>query len=691
VGLTKTILNAVGDVTSWGILTTDARLNITGWNQWLENNSGISAAAVVGRHLLEVFSELGARRMDSYYRQALSGQMVVLAQRLHGFLLPLAPSAADTGLTMMPQSARIAPLFESERVVGTLTVIEDVTERVLHEAALQARAREQAAVAALSRRALAGEALDVLLRETATALADVLGGEYSQVLALVPEGHGIRSRAGAGWKEVHAGAATVPAEFDALERFALNSGGAVIIEDLASEARFHAPPLLREFGVTSAVCVPILNGKKTFGALAVFTSARRTFKEENVRLVQAFADVLGFAVERVFLEHQLRQRANDLVAESRRKDEFLAMLAHELRNPLAPIRNAVQIIRSAGDANPIIEHAGGIVDRQVQQLVRLVDDLLDVSRISQGKVQLRKEKIDLASIATRAIESARPLIDKRQHQLTLNLPSNPVWLEGDRTRMVQILANLLNNAAKYTDAGGHIWLTAEREGNEAVLRVRDNGIGIRADLLPRIFDLFVQSDRALDRSEGGLGIGLTLARNLVEMHGGKITASSGGLGQGSEFIVRLPTLSDTGPQQSSELAAHELRRIHPTARRRILVVDDNVDSAVSLSMLLEMKMHEVHVAHDGMTALAEIKAFLPEVVFLDIGLPRMDGFEVARRVRQEYSRDELVLVAMTGYGQEEDRRRSQEAGFDGHLVKPIDLDIVEGFLKRTGPAGPSGS
>jgi signal transduction histidine kinase/ActR/RegA family two-component response regulator len=435
--------------------------------------------------------------------------------------------------------------------------------------------------------------------------------------------------------------------------------------------------LLRELGVISAAGVPIDTGKHPYGVLAVYQRTRRNFTDEDIRVLQAISNVLGFAIERGHLEGQLRQRADELAEEGRRKDEFLAMLAHELRNPLAPIRNAVQIIGIAGAGNSTVEGASEIINRQIQHMVHLVDDLLDVSRISRGKVQLSMERVDLATILHRAIESAQPLIDMRKHDLTVTV-SKPIWLEGDPTRLVQILANLLNNAAKYMDPGGHIWLSADLEDDDAIVRVRDSGIGIRTDLLPHIFDLFVQSDRSLDRSEGGLGIGLTLVRRLVELHGGSVSASSAGQGKGSEFIVKLPAVP--APAAPANVTKPILNSFHgPT---RVLVVDDNQDSATSLAILLKLKMHEVRVAYDGITALNEVRFFQPDIVFLDIGLPGKDGYEVARSLRSEQFGDKLLLVAMTGYGQESDRRRSQAAGFDGHLVKPADLAALEEFLKR---------
>jgi PAS domain S-box-containing protein len=387
--------------------------------------------------------------------------------------------------------------------------------------------------------------------------------------------------------------------------------------------------------------------------------------------------------ERKGLEEELRRRAAALAEADRRKNEFLAMLAHELRNPLAPIRNALYILQLPGAPATQVERVRAMMERQIQHLVRLVDDLLDVSRIMRGKIDLRKEPLELSAVVTQAVETAQPAIDAQSHQLTVSLPPEPVRLEGDLVRLAQVLANLLNNAAKYTERGGHIWLSADREGSEVVIHVRDNGIGIAPEMLPRIFDLFVQVDRSIQRSQGGLGIGLTLVRRLVEMHGGTIRARSAGPGKGSEFIVRLPALPEAARICQ---AGAEPNGMGKPAPRRILVVDDNVDSAESLALLLRRGGHEVRTAYDGPTAVQEARNFRPEVAFLDIGMPGMSGFEVAQQLRQEEGLNQALLVAMTGYGQDEDRRHSHEAGFDHHLVKPVDPAAVEKLIASLAPA-----
>ena len=393
-----------------------------------------------------------------------------------------------------------------------------------------------------------------------------------------------------------------------------------------------------------------------------------------------FTGIVQDITERKRLEEELRQRLEQLRDADRRKNEFLAMLAHELRNPLAPVHNAVQILRKNYPEDAETKWAHDVIERQVQHMTRMVDDLLDVSRITRGKINLQKEPIEVAAIVTRAVEMAQPLIDARKHRLTIALPPQPVWVQADSQRLAQVMANLLNNAAKYTEESGSIWLAVETQGSDVLLKVRDTGIGIPADYLPRVFDLFSQEDSSLERTQGGLGIGLTLVRILVQMHDGTIEAFSAGTGQGSEFVARLPVL----PEPSTPSPAMPVAETSPVlgAPRRILVVDDNVDGAKSLSILLQQYGHEVKTAHAGANALEIAKAWPPQVVLLDIGMPHMNGLEVARRLRGELGLTKAILVAMTGYGQDDDRQRSQEAGFNAHMVKPVDLDALQELLAR---------
>jgi len=353
------------------------------------------------------------------------------------------------------------------------------------------------------------------------------------------------------------------------------------------------------------------------------------------------------------------------------------MLSHELRSPLAPISNAVQMLgMQRGNESEIQKDARGIIERQTSQLQHLVDDLLEVSRITTGMVQLRRVSVAVGDIMKSAIETVRPLIDQRKHEISVTIPSEPIWLNADAARLEQVLVNLLTNAAKYTDEKGKIWLSAEQFGDECILRVRDTGVGITAELLPCIFDLFTQAERSLDRSQGGLGIGLALVQRLTELHGGRVEVFST-LRQGSEFVVRLPvemSKSNLEPPLNLEIHTQNTRTL------RVLVVDDNVDTVLSFSMLLKEFGNEVHTAHDGPTAIKIAMECVPDVVLLDIGLPGLNGYEVAKQIRNQPTLKNVVLVALTGYGQESDRQASMDAGFNHHLIKPARLEQVRQIL-----------
>jgi signal transduction histidine kinase/ActR/RegA family two-component response regulator len=374
----------------------------------------------------------------------------------------------------------------------------------------------------------------------------------------------------------------------------------------------------------------------------------------------------GFA--KVTRDLSEKKRAENLEEQGRHLTEFLAMLAHELRNPLAPIRNALGILSMQKELGPQAAWSRAVIERQTMHLSRLVDDLLDVSRITRGKLRMQSEPVDINAVVQRAIESSRPLLDARKHRLDATLSKEPLFVHGDLTRLTQVVLNVLNNAAKYTPEGGRITLESRAEDGDVMVRVRDNGVGITPGLLERVFDMFAQGERTLDRSEGGLGIGLTLARRIVELHGGSLSASSDGAGQGSEFVMRVPRLNlEFAP---SRLASEPDIAVS-SQKRQILVVDDNVDAAESLAMLLRLAGHDVDIAHEGESALRRVAARTPDIVFLDIGLPGMNGYEVSQHLRSRPEGQGLRIYALTGYGQEDDRRRSLAAGFDGHLVKPV--------------------
>ena len=392
------------------------------------------------------------------------------------------------------------------------------------------------------------------------------------------------------------------------------------------------------------------------------------------------------------LDRRVNERTDALQASeaqlrdaNRRKDEFLATLAHELRNPLSPVRNAVQVLRLKGIASPEVTWASELIDRQVQAMSRLIDDLMDVSRINQGRIELRRERVDLASVLHDAVESARPLLDEFGHELVLKPHADNLLLDADATRLAQAFMNLLNNAAKYTDRGGRIEVLVREQADEVHVIVKDNGIGIDASRLDGVFEMFSQVETALSRSRGGLGIGLSLTQRLVEMHGGVVKASSAGLGKGSEFEVVLPLASARRDAPTS--ASEEPVAAEPSAPAglRVLIADDNQDAAATLAMLLEVMGHEVQHVNDGESAVRAAAEFAPDVVLLDIGMPKLNGYEACRRIRAQAAGSAMTIVAVTGWGQPEDRRKSQEAGFDRHMVKPVDPADIAELLDATTP------
>jgi signal transduction histidine kinase len=396
--------------------------------------------------------------------------------------------------------------------------------------------------------------------------------------------------------------------------------------------------------------------------------SERLTRELEDRVTARTAELEASMLRQLALTDQLREA-------DRRKDEFLALLAHELRNPLAPVVNAVNIMRLKETGDPDLQWCREVIERQAGQLTRLVDDLLDVSRITLGKIKLRPERVDLARVIAGALELSRPLMEAHGHQLSTVLPDTPVVLQGDLARLTQVVANLLTNAAKYQNDGGRVDLVVEQQGQEAVIAVRDRGIGIPPHMLTEVFELFSQGERTLDRAQGGLGIGLSLVKTVVEMHGGSVSAHSDGVDRGSQFVIRLPCL--LAPANGRPAAGPPARRAIPP--RRILIVDDSRDAAESLAMLLSLSGHHVLVSHHGEEALSLAESERPEVVLLDIGLPGIDGYEVCRRLRQG-GLDGALIIAMTGYGQERDRQRSKDAGFDTHTVKPVELDHLMELL-----------
>lgn len=363
-----------------------------------------------------------------------------------------------------------------------------------------------------------------------------------------------------------------------------------------------------------------------------------------------------------------------------RKDEFLATLAHELRGPLAPVRNMLEVMKRGGVDDELMQQARDTMERQLSHMVRLVDDLLDISRISRNKIDLKRERVELASVVSQAVEATRMFVDSARQELTVALPPNPIYLHADAVRLAQVFGNLLNNSCKYTPPGGQIWLTAEARQSDVVVKIRDTGVGIASDKLTSVFEMFSQVESSLERSHGGLGIGLALVKRLVEMHEGSVEAWSEGPGRGSEFIVRLPVPTESEEPQPRT----EPNRENVVSARRILVVDDNRDSATSLAMLLKLTGNDTRTAHDGLEAVEQAEAYQPDVILLDIGLPKLNGYEACRRIRAQSRGDAIHMVALTGWGQDDDRRKSREAGFDDHLVKPVEYATLAKLLFDSG-------
>lgn len=419
--------------------------------------------------------------------------------------------------------------------------------------------------------------------------------------------------------------------------------------------------LVRSLGLRVYACFPLMADRNLLGTLSFASRSRDEFAPVELSFFQTVCTYVATTYERLRLVSQLSDA-------NQKKDEFLATLAHELRNPLAPIRNGLQVMKLAGNDRDTVERSRSMMERQFEQMVRLVDDLMDVSRITRGKVELKKQRVRLSAVVGSAVEACRPLIDQMGHELTVTLPAQPIIVDADPTRLAQVFANLLNNAAKYSEPGGHVCLTVERQGSDVVVSVKDTGIGIPANKLTSIFDMFSQVDRSLERSQGGLGIGLSLVKGLVEMHGGRVEAKSEGLGQGSEFLVRLPVVVEASIPPTDDRS----ERPAPRSSLNILIVDDNRDGADSLAMMLKIMGNQTHTAYDGKEGVEVAERVRPDVVLLDIGLPKMNGFEVCRHLRQQPWAKSVILIAVTGWGQEEDRRRSHDAGFDHHMVKPVD-------------------
>jgi signal transduction histidine kinase/PAS domain-containing protein/ActR/RegA family two-component response regulator len=565
-------------------------------------------------------------------------------------------------------------LLEGQSAVRAVVAHEDVSERVLSESRMQRQSDQLRRLATVANLVNAAQDVRSVLGLVTAGACELVGADLAATHVVVGGTDGLELDA-----EARGGHGQQAPARSSQSTWRSPPCGTVTETTSLTGAELEADPAWRTFlhdagyrdlpsGWMGAPLVG-LDGKQ-LGMLHLL-GRDESFTDQDASIITQMARLAAGAIENAWLYEELREG-------DRRKDEFLATLAHELRNPLAPMRSAIEIIKRS-DAEPSRSEATAVLERQVLQMVRLIDDLLDISRITKGKLELRLERVDLGAVIRDAVEASRPAIEAGDHALVMALPLEPIIMRADHARLSQVFANLLNNAAKYSETGGRIEVSLETSSRDAIVQIRDSGIGIEPEMLPRVFDMFVQEDQTLERARGGLGIGLTLVRSIVELHGGRVEASSLGAGQGSCFSVRLPRAVARSTFASKPMA--DVARVRPQAKR-IMVVDDNADAVDSLAVLLGLEGHEVRVARDGPSAVEVARAFVPEVALLDIGLPGMSGYDVARALRADERTAGCLLVALTGWGQDTDRKRSQDAGFDHHLVKPLDIDMLNDVLKR---------
>jgi PAS domain S-box-containing protein len=618
---------------------------IQSWNTAAEKIFGYTAEEAVGRPITMLFPADRLDEEDKIIVRIRTGERIE-----HFDTLRLRKDG-----TTVPISLTISPVKDEEgRIIGASKIARDITERKEAEERLRLLSEAAAVV-------LYAPDSNALMRTLFAKISPIIGADIYLNYIVNETGDGLRLASYVGIPE------------EAVRNITRMDFGEMISGTVALHRQPFAASfvqqsddpkvqLAKSFGIRAYTCNPLMAGNLLLGTLAFASRSKDEFDTGEVEFLETICHYVTGAYERLWLMERLRQADH-------KKDEFLATLAHELRNPLAPVRTGLQLIQMAGGKVEEIEKARTMMERQVAQIVRLVDDLMDLTRISRGKIELKKQPVELAVVVNNAVETARPLIKEMGHELIVLLPEQPITVNADLTRLAQVFSNLLTNAAKYTDMGGRIWLTAERQGSDVVVTVKDTGIGIPADKLRSIFEMFSQVEGALSRSQGGLGIGLCLVNQLVQMHGGSIEAESEGPGRGSRFVVRLPI---TVEQHDAITTSDNGESAMATSKLRILVVDDNRDAAESLAILLKIMGNNVRTASDGEKGVQAAGEFRPHIVLLDIGLPKLNGYEACRRIRQQAGSKDMVLIAVTGWGAEEDRRKSEEAGFDHHMVKPVD-------------------
>jgi len=671
------LLAAIIDSSDDAIISKDLNGIITSWNKGAERVFGYTAEETIGRSVTMLIPPERLKEEPKILERLRRGERVdhfeTIRVRKDGTLINI--------------SLTISPIRDTQgRIVGASKIARDITDRKHAETSLKTQAERLRLLWEAAGVLLSADDPDAMLRQLFARIGPHINADTYFNYMVNESGDALRLASCVGISVETA------RKISRLE-FGTAVCGTVAVQRrpiVATHIQSSDDPkvqLVKSFGIRSYACNPLIVDNVLLGTLSFASRSRDQFDPDEFEFLQTICHYVAVAYERLRLLDRLKEA-------DRRKDEFLATLAHELRNPLAPIRNAVRVQRLKGTNEPEMRWSWEVIDRQVEHLTRLIDDLLDLSRITRNKLELRRQRVELAEVINGAVESSRPAIEQCGHQLTVTLPTEPVYLNADLVRLAQVFLNLLNNAAKYTEGKGHIWLTAEvrdqesglrgqesgigdssRPAREVVVRVKDTGVGIPPEKLPHLFEIFFQVDRSLERSQGGLGIGLSLVRRLVELHGGRVEVESDGVGKGSEFIVYLPVLVER-PHSKAPFISSNNDPIPMPAVRRILVVDDNRDSADSLAMLLRLIGHEVRTAYDGVEGVEAAERYRPEIILLDIGMPKLNGHDACRRIREQAWSEDMVLIALTGWGQDEDRRLTAEAGFDAHLIKPVDPTVL---------------
>jgi PAS domain S-box-containing protein len=638
------------------------RFNNLAYQDWF----GRPVKDFLGLTVRDVVGEAAYAAIASHVRSALAGHRVTYESEL----------IYRDGKPRYVRATYVPDVGEDGRVRGFVAHVNDITDLKRAEAEREQLRRSADELARVSRRLTESLDIDEVAQRIADSILPLFQAQSSVVRLLLPDGSLACVAIAGKWLENFKPGYLLPPGVGLVGR-AVNEKRPLWTRDILDEPSVVLTPEFRRglagAGHHAVLAVPLQIKGEVIGAISTAHAEIRTFSQAEIDLLQAFADQAALAMRNVQLFAREQTARAEAEAANRAKDQFLALLAHELRNPLAPIVTSAALLRRPGIPVTAVEQAAGIVERQARSLARLLDDLLDVSRITRDRIELRWTALSVADAVERALEATRPLFDERRHALSLTLPPRPLHVEADPARLEQIIVNVLNNAAKYTPPGGRISVVVSEEDDKVTLRVSDTGIGIPADMLSRIFELFVQGDQSLAHTSGGLGIGLTLVHRLVKLHRGRVEARSDGPGRGSEFTVTLPL---SRPPTAPAGPVPEPVRCPPAS---VLLIEDNDDARQSLRALLEHEGHRVEEAADGVSGLERDETVQPDVVLIDIGLPGLNGYEVARRIRALRGTDP-ILVAITGYGQIDDQRRSREAGFDAHLTKPVSRDQLTGLL-----------